>query len=232
VGRDRHRPDAGVRLWWANEELPLEPYDGLSDVDHAGVEVELADPQPTDLAGPQPAPAGEEQRRPPRLRYGSQVTVQLVDSEHLDIYRPLLLTARLHPAGIGLDDALLDGLLEDRLQQSVGVGLWVGVVRIPEYQVEISAAVMSSSGRFAQVGRTVRRSSFAYSAAVAGRSRRRPTTRAAYSPIRTGVSRSWRVSGRHSPRLISRSCSTSQPSASILATNVTGALCRVPSGPV
>ena len=37
---------------------------------------------------------------------------------------------------------------------------------------------------------------------------------------------------RHSPRLISRSCSTSHPSASIRATNVSGALCRFASGPV
>ena len=52
VGRDRYRPDAGVRLGWADQELPLEPDDGLADVDHACVEVEVADPQPTDFAGP------------------------------------------------------------------------------------------------------------------------------------------------------------------------------------
>jgi len=35
-----------------DEELLPEPYDGLADVDHAGVEVEIADPQSTDFAGP------------------------------------------------------------------------------------------------------------------------------------------------------------------------------------
>src|SRR5665647_2648217 len=73
VGRDRHRPDAGVRLGWADQELPLEPDDGLADVDHACVEVEVADPQPADFVGTQPTPAGQEQRHPPSLWHSSQV---------------------------------------------------------------------------------------------------------------------------------------------------------------
>src|SRR5665647_2029398 len=73
VGRDRYRPDAGVRLGWADQELPLEPDDGLADVDHACVEVEVADPQPADFVGTQPTPAGQEQRHPPSLWHSSQV---------------------------------------------------------------------------------------------------------------------------------------------------------------
>lgn len=95
-------------------------------MDH--VEVEIADAQPTDLAGPQPAAAGQEQRYPPSLWDGGQATVQLV---------------------------------EDGLEQSVAFACWVGVFRIPAYLVEFSAAVISLSGRLAQVGRIVRRSSFA-----------------------------------------------------------------------
>ena len=50
MGRDRDRSDPGVGLGWANQELPLEPYDGLADVDHAGVEVEIAHPEAANLA--------------------------------------------------------------------------------------------------------------------------------------------------------------------------------------
>ena len=89
-----------------DEELPPEPYDGLADVDHAGVEVKIADPQPTDLAGPQPTPSGQEQRHPASLWHGSEVPVQLVDCEHVDLSGTLLLTAGLHPTRIGFKEAL------------------------------------------------------------------------------------------------------------------------------
>jgi hypothetical protein len=106
-----------------DQELPLEPYNGLSDVDHARVEVKVADAQPTDLAGPQPTPSGQKQRHPSSLWHSSQVPVELVDAQHINLPRPLLLPARPHPTGIGLEEALLDGLLEDGLEQSVRVRL-------------------------------------------------------------------------------------------------------------
>jgi hypothetical protein len=83
----------------------------------------------------------------------------LVDGEHVDLPCPLLLSARLDPARVGLENPVFDGLLEDGLEQSVGVGLLGGVFCIPAYQVAISTAVMSSSARSAQVGRISRRSS-------------------------------------------------------------------------
>ena len=55
----------------------------------------------------------------------------------------------------------------------------------------------------------------------------RPGSGAASGPART-----CRAGGSHAPRLIIRSWSTSHPSASIRATKVIGALCRLPSGPV
>src|SRR5450759_5026145 len=53
-----------------------------------------------------PTPAGQEQRHPPSLWHSSQVSVQLVDREHVDLPRTLFLAARLHPTGIRLDEAL------------------------------------------------------------------------------------------------------------------------------
>lgn len=107
------RPDASVRLGWTDQELSLEPNDGLSDVDHAGVEVEIADPQAADFAGPQPTPTGQEQRHPSRVGDGVQVSVELVDREDLDLAGALFLSTRLHPARVGLEDAVLNGFFED-----------------------------------------------------------------------------------------------------------------------
>jgi hypothetical protein len=81
VGRDRNRPDARIRLGWTDQELPLQPDDGLADVDDAGVEVEIADPEPTDFTRTKAALAGQEQRHPSRLWYGGHIAVQLIDSE-------------------------------------------------------------------------------------------------------------------------------------------------------
>ncbi len=67
---------------------------------------------------------GREKRNPPRLGHGSQVAVELVDGEHLDLAGAFLLGAGLDPAGAHLLDCSLN--LKDRLDQPVGVGLLGG----------------------------------------------------------------------------------------------------------
>ena len=86
-------------------------------------QIEVTDAEPSDLAGPQPAPAGQEQRHSPRFGHGGHVPVQLVDGEYVDLSRTLLLAARLHPTRIVLEETLVNSLLEDRLQQSVRIRL-------------------------------------------------------------------------------------------------------------
>ena len=108
-GWQQMRPDhdvrhSGGRLGRSDRQLAGQADNGLPD-DHASVQVEVADPQPANLAGPQSAPAGQQQRHPARFGQSIQIIGQLLSAGHFDLACP----ARDSEGGTGVHTSAPSG---------------------------------------------------------------------------------------------------------------------------
>lgn len=85
--------------------------------------IEITNSQPPDLAGSEPAPPGKEERNAARPRDRIEIPHELLDGEDFHLPRPPLLRPTLHFAGIVLNEPVGDGVLHDRFEECIRVGL-------------------------------------------------------------------------------------------------------------